>query len=137
MKRAFFLILLVLQSIILAAQIPTSYYNNANNLTGTALRQALHDIIDNHSVKSYSSLYTHFATTDIKSNGLIWDIYSDNPGGTPPYTYTTAQTCSNTPGYENGCFNREHSWPQSWFGGNQSSPMYSDLFHVYPSIIEA
>ena len=63
MKRAFFLILLVLQSIILAAQIPTSYYNNANNLTGTALRQALHDIIDNHTVKSYSSLYTHFAET--------------------------------------------------------------------------
>ena len=133
MKRAFFFILSVFQSIILLAQIPTGYYNNANNLTGTALRQALHDIIDNHTVKSYASLYTHFATTDIKSNGLIWDIYSDNPGGTPPYNYTTAQTCSNTPGYENGCFNREHSWPQSWFGGNQSSPMYSDLFHVYPT----
>ena len=133
MKRAFLIILLVLQSIIVTAQIPTGYYNNANNLTGTALRQALHDIIDNHTVKSYASLYTHFATTDIKSNGLIWDIYSDNPGGTPPYTYTTAQTCSNTPGYENGCFNREHSWPQSWFGGIQSSPMYSDLFHVYPT----
>jgi endonuclease I len=133
MKRAFFLILLVLQSILITAQIPTGYYNNANNLTGTPLRQALHDIIDNHTVKSYSSLYTHFATTDIKSNGLIWDIYSDIPGGTPPYTYTTAQTCSNTPGYENGCFNREHSWPQSWFGGIQSSPMYSDLFHVYPT----
>jgi endonuclease I len=133
MKRAFFLILLVLQSIILTAQIPTGYYNNANNLTGTPLRQALHDIIDNHTVKSYSSLYTHFATTDIKSNGLIWDIYSDNPGGTPPYNYTTAQTCSNTPGYENGCFNREHSWPQSWFGASKSSPMYSDLFHVYPT----
>lgn len=133
MKRAFFLILWVFQSIIVLAQIPTGYYNNANNLTGTALRQALHDIIDNHSVKSYASLYTHFASTDIKSNGLIWDIYSDIPGGTPPYTYTTAQSCSNTPGHENGCFNREHSWPQSWFGGNQSSPMYSDLFHIYPT----
>ena len=133
MKRAFLIILLVLQSIIVTAQIPTGYYNNANNFTGTALRQALHDIIDNHTVKSYSSLYTHFATTDIKNNGLIWDIYSDNPGGTPPYTYTTSQACSNTPGYENGCFNREHSWPQSWFGGNQSSPMYSDLFHIYPT----
>ncbi|OFY71803.1 MAG: hypothetical protein A2265_01200, partial [Bacteroidetes bacterium RIFOXYA12_FULL_33_9] len=32
---------------------------------------------------------------------------------------------------ENDCYNREHSWPQSWF--DESSPMVSDLFHVYPT----
>jgi endonuclease I len=29
------------------------------------------------------------------------------------------------------CYNREHSFPQSWFGN--ASPMVSDLFQVYPT----
>ena len=32
---------------------------------------------------------------------------------------------------EGDCYNREHSFPQSWF--NSQSPMQSDLFHVYPT----
>jgi endonuclease I len=32
---------------------------------------------------------------------------------------------------EGDCYNREHSFPQSWFG--ESAPMKSDLFHVYPT----
>lgn len=30
------------------------------------------------------------------------------------------------------CYNREHSFPKSWFGG-EVLPMYTDLFHLYPT----
>ena len=67
--------------------IPAGYYDGAVGLKGSALRLALHDIIDNHTVRSYDYALTAFVTTDIKYNGKIWDVYSDVPGGTPPYEY--------------------------------------------------
>ena len=130
MKRIFLSIALTFQVLIAFAQIPANYYNTATGLTGTPLRSALHLIIDNHTVKSYAFLYTIYTTSDIKPNGKVWDMYSDNPGGTPPYTFNFGQTCGNYSN-EGDCYNREHSWPQSWF--NSSSPMVSDAFHVYPT----
>lgn len=130
MKKTFLSLLLAIQFVVGFAQIPPNYYNTATGLTGTPLRAALHDIIDNHSSKSYGSLLTYYQTTDKKPNGKVWDMYSDNPGGTPPYEFTFSQNCGNY-STEGDCWNREHSWPQSWF--NSASPMVSDLFHVYPT----
>ncbi len=113
------------------SQIPSGYYDDADGLTGTTLRQALHDIIDNHNSQSYSSLWYHLEDTDKKSNGKVWDMYSDVPGGTPPYEFTFgSDQCGN---YQNegDCYNREHSWPKSWF--NDGYPMYTDLFHLVPT----
>ncbi len=109
--------------------IPPGYYDGTAGLTGSALRVALHDIIRNHTVTSYSYALTAFATTDVKPNGKIWDMYSDVPGGTPPYEYNVGQTGQG--GSEGLGYNREHSFPQSWFGG--ASPMYSDLWILYPT----
>ncbi len=117
---------------IIHAQIPDGYYDSTDGLEGDVLRLALHNIIDNHQVHSYTSLFTHFESTDMKPDGTVWDMYSDVPGGTPPYVYHYggADQCGNYGG-ESDCFNREHSWPQSWF--NSNSPMKTDLFHVYPT----
>jgi len=114
----------------LIADIPPGYYDDAQGLDGEPLRLALHNIIDDHIPQSYSSLYGHFQSTDAKSDGTVWDMYSDVPGGTPPYIYnfTSADQCGNYSG-EGDCFNREHSWPKSWF--NESMPMNTDLFHIY------
>jgi endonuclease I len=109
--------------------IPAGYYDGLDGLRGSALRVALHNIIKNHTVTSYSYALTAFATTDIKPNGKIWDPYSDVPGGTPPYEYNVGQTGQG--GSEGLGYNREHSFPQSWFGG--ASPMYSDLWILYPT----
>ncbi len=130
MKKTLLSFLLLIQTVFLLAQIPAGYYNTATGLTGTPLRAALHNIIDNHSVKSYGSLYTYYQTTDKKLSGKVWDMYSDVPNGIPPYDFNFSQTCGNY-SKEGDCFNREHSWPQSWF--NSNSPMVSDLFHVYPT----
>lgn len=111
------------------AQPPAGYYESADGLTGQALRSALHDIIKDHTAISYSSIWSAFATTDTKPGNVIWDLYSDTPGGTPPYTYTLYDDqCGNYSG-EGDCYNREHSFPSSWFGGG--NPMRTDLFHIY------
>ena len=109
--------------------IPAGYYDSALGLRGTALRAALHDIIKNHAAQSYDYALTAFQTTDVKPNRKVWDIYSDVPGGTPPYEYTFGQSGGGTT--EGGGWNREHSWPESWFGGQL--PTYSDLWVVYPT----
>jgi endonuclease I len=126
-----FIIILTLSIASLWAQIPTGYYSDATGLSGAPLHQALHDIIDNHTVVSYGSLWTHYQTTDAKQNGKVWDMYSDIPGGTPPYEFTfVSDQCGNYGG-EGDCYNREHSWPKSWF--NDTAPMNTDIFHVVPS----
>jgi len=111
---------------------PNGYYDSAENLVEESLRLALHNIIDGHNSQSYSSLHEHFESTDPKPNGTVWDMYSDIPGGTSPYVYyfTSNDQCGNYSG-EGDCYNREHSWPSSWF--NNGSPMKSDLFHVIPT----
>jgi endonuclease I len=115
-----------------ATQPPQGYYNPADGLTGKALQQALHDIIDEHTVIAYDDLYSCFLATDIKPDNVVWDMYSDVPGGTPAYIYHygSGQECGNY-NSEADCFNREHSFPKSWFG--DIPPMNSDLFHIYPT----
>jgi endonuclease I len=132
MYRFTLLCLSVLIPFLGLAQIPIGYYDSAEGLNGTELREALKEIIDGHSVQSYGSLWTHFQSTDVKDDGKVWDMYSDVPGGTPDYTYTfVSDQCGNYSG-EGDCYNREHSFPKSWFGGN-TPPMYTDLFHVVAS----
>lgn len=110
---------------------PEGYYKDAEGYFGEELAVALHDIIDDHTVLSYSQLWTAFQTTDRKSDGTVWDMYSDIPGGSPDYTYLfVTDQCGNYSG-EGSCYNREHSFPKSWF--NDGSPMYTDLFHLYPT----
>jgi endonuclease I len=117
------------------AQPPAGYYSTATG-TGYTLKTQLYNIIKNHTVIPYSSLYACYEgtyngnATDKKANGKVWDMYSDIPNGTPPYEFNWSQKCG-TYNAEGQCFNREHSFPQSWF--NSQSPMQSDLFHVYPT----
>ena len=114
-------------------QAPAGYYNAAANLNGQQLRVALFNIIKAHNVQPYNALWTAFETTDKKANGKVWDIYSDIPGGTPPYQYTFITDQCGSGGYDSeaDCYNREHSWPRSYF--NEQAPMNSDLFHIYPT----
>ena len=111
-------------------RIPAGYYDSALGLRGAQLRAALHDIIKNHSVVSYDGAWAAYRTTDWKPNGKVWDVYSDIPGGTPPYEYTFDQI-GGVGGREGTGYTREHVWCKNWFGGTVS-PMYSDLWIIYP-----
>lgn len=113
------------------SQPPAGYYNGTEGLIGSALQSKLHTIIKNHTSLSYSGVWSAFYSTDDKPNGKVWDMYSDNPGGTPPYTYSFGTNQCGNYNSEGDCYNREHSWPASWF--NDGYPMYSDLFQLYPT----
>jgi endonuclease I len=124
-------LLLVLASLPATAQPPDGYYSSADGLTGKALQQALHDIIDEHTSVTYADLWTCFQNTDKKPDGTVWDMYSDIPGGNPAYTFTFITGQCGDYSKEGDCYNREHSFPKSWF--NDAAPMYTDLFHIYPT----
>lgn len=112
-------------------QIPSGYYDDAEGLYNEELRTALYDIISPHTVRSYSSLWNYFFDTDRKENGYVWDMYSDVPGGEPAYNYTFFDDQCGNYSDEGSCYNREHSFPKSWFGN--ASPMNTDLYHLYPT----
>ena len=114
-------------SVLTFAVEPSGYYNAAVGKSGDALRTALQTIITlGHSVTSYDGLYPAYGTTDVNpSTGKIWDVYSNCN-----FTYGTDEN-HGTNGAECVNYNREHTTPQSWFSG--ASPMYSDLFNVYPT----
>lgn len=117
----------------LSAQPPAGYYFTAENLNGEALRTELHNIIKQHSSVSYNQLWQSFYSTDSRpDNGKVWDIYSDKPGYTASYYFTFGSDQCGNYNSEGDCYNREHSVPKSWFGGNVA-PMYTDLFHLYPT----
>ena len=127
MRRHYITLLAVLAVLCASAAAPNgsgTYYQNANGKKGAALKSALCGIIYNRTEKSYDYLWTAFYSTDVRSNGKIWDMYSNITNYTP---VTSGSSYSE----EGDCYNREHSFPQSWFGGN--APMYTDLHHIYPT----
>ena len=120
----FGLMLAALVSIQAVAAIPSGYYNNAQGKSDQALKTALHKIIKGHTKRSYDNLWTDFKTTDCNGN-IIIDRYSDSQ-----FIYNT-----NRCGTYNGigdCYNREHSIPNSWWGGLSSDTAYTDLHHMFP-----
>ena len=114
---------------------PTGYYDAATG-TGYTLKTQLHNIIDGQTTLSYGNLHTYFETTDAdnyyENDGSVLDMYSENPTGTDPYnfSFSSGDQCGSYAS-EGDCYNREHSFPKSWF--NDGYPMYADLFHLYPT----
>ena len=101
-----------------------AYYQNADGKTGSELKTAMCGIIYNRTEKSYDDLWTAYQSTDVRSDGKIWDMYSNITNYDPV-------NGSHANSEEGSGFNREHSFPKSWFGG-EVMPMYTDLHHLYP-----
>lgn len=120
------------------AQVPATYYNSAIGLTGSALKQELHDITTSeHSPVSYDYLWTSFQSTDVdnyyESDGTVMDMYSENPSAADPYNFNYTGDQCGTYVAEGGCYNREHTFPKAWWGGAESGDKYTDLNQVIPS----
>lgn len=108
-----------------AASLPT-YYQQIDGKAGKTLFDAVQKVTKTgYSSLGYDGLWTAFKTTDKKSNGQVWDMYSNCN-----WTFGSDQCGS----YSNecDCYNREHSIPKSWFGGSTSGPG-CDIFHLVPT----
>ena len=123
-NRFLLLVVFALTGFGLEAQIPYGYYNATSGKTGDELKTALHNIIKGHHSVSYGGLLNAFAYTDCKPSGMLWDIYSD-------IEYSPSTGVCGDYEQEGDCWNREHTWPQSWF--NENTTPRCDLFHVYPT----
>ncbi|MEI8204331.1 MAG: endonuclease [Bacteroidota bacterium] len=111
--------------------IHAQYYDSCQGKYGAALKTQLYNIIKDHTIIDYGAIWAAFYYTDMKPDTTIWDMYSDIPGGTPPYSFIYLSNQCGNYSAEGDCYNREHSFPKSWFG--DVPPMNSDLFHIYPT----
>ena len=117
-----------------------TYYSAANNTCGATLKTKMRTIINGEcngvqfSQMSYGSGYLNgvwgaFQTTDcVAGTSTIIDRYSCITS----YTVGTDQGSSSSEEGKGG-YNREHSFPKSWFGGSTSAGPGTDLFHIYPT----
>ena len=120
----FGLMLAVLVGMQANAAVPSGYYTNAQGKSDQALKMALHKIIKGHTKRSYDNLWSDFKKTDCNGT-IIIDRYS-----TTQYTWQSDQCGQyNSVG---DCYNREHSIPNSWWGGSDSDTAYTDLHHMFP-----
>ena len=98
---------------------PPGYYASAEGKGGQSLRQALHEIIDAHTVLEYSMTDEAFALTDRDPADASRVILIYSRRSEP------ALCCT-------GEWNREHVWPNS-LGIDRRLPPYSDLHNLRPS----
>lgn len=117
-------LLFLLISVQLSAQAPANYYDGAKGKSAKTLLIALHDIIDGHHNVGYDGLWAVYKTSDVRTDGTIWDMYSTSK-------FVLGKGACGNYKYVGDCYNREHSFPKSWF--SNGSPMTSDAFHIYPT----
>ncbi|MCF0198552.1 MAG: endonuclease [Bacteroidaceae bacterium] len=127
MKRYYLLFITLLGMTVSFAQTfnKAGYYAAADGQKGAALKTALASCISSHTTISYNSLCDAYVTTDTRPDGKVWDMYS--------CTTNFVHNQDNKGNYskEGDMYNREHSFPKSWF--DNASPMSSDLVHVIPT----
>ncbi|MCB0425120.1 MAG: endonuclease, partial [Mangrovimonas sp.] len=130
-----YVIALSLVSFLAFAQIPAGYYSSATG-TGYTLKTQLHNIIDNHNDQGYDAMDGFIASYDLDNyyevgSNTILDVYSENPSGNDPYTFSpVGDECGNY-NSEGDCYNKEHVIPQSAF--NDAYPMRSDAHQLLPT----
>lgn len=124
----------------LLADMPRDYYpNSLEGKNGAELKTELHNLLKNHTRLPYGSYdynriactWTVFKKSDVRPNGKVWDMYSNNS-----YNF------SNGAGATKG-MNIEHSVPKSWWGDaydETATPLTRfkydgsyDLHHLTPS----
>lgn len=138
MKTHFFslFVLLATASMSCAATITApdkipEYYADVDGKSGKDLWNAISSIT-NRGFKSigYAKLYSAYLKTDVYPSdsvgkaGKIWDMYGE-------CAFSLNNTCGNYNGVCD-CYNREHSIPQSWWGGGTGG-IGNDIFHVLPT----
>lgn len=98
------------------------------SLRDQALVAALHDKLSkDHKELTYAALWSAYASVDTDREGCagIFDFYSSA-------CWSAAQKCGSYEA-EGDCFNREHTWPKSWWGGSEALPQHHDLIVVLPT----
>lgn len=99
---------------------PAGYYDTATATSSALLRQQLHNIIDNHIMRSYGDARQALAILDVDPNNVN-NLIAIYDGTSLPKIWDAGVT-----------WNREHTWPRSR-GVGTSGPDNSDLHMLRPA----
>ena len=132
MKKQYAIFRIVLISIIIAplfviGQIPPGYYDEALGLNGEELKEALHDIIDNHDEPSYNDLRDFI----LKAS----DEDPENPNNVI-LLYSGISRPKSMFGGNIGDWNREHVWAKSHGDFGNNPPSGTDAHHIRPTDVQ-
>ncbi len=117
------------------------YYQSIDGTSGKELLDAIQQVAKlgyRNTDFRYDSVWLAFKYTDLRPDGLVWEIYSDCQ-----FEYEKDRTSNTEQTGECKGYNREHAMCQSWFGeydlqgkkmssSKKNSPG-SDIFHIYPT----
>lgn len=123
---------------------PGTYYNSLDTTRSCAnlKTQLYHLISSNINAIIYSQVDNYYNRTDQKpaeSGGgfVIVDRYSsENPNGLDYCSFRyPSGFCLTTPSDTNQCvcYNKEHTFPKSYFGGDPMKDVYSDMHYIWPA----
>ncbi len=125
MKRIEITLALLMIAVVCLAQTDLqTYYASTSGLNKGELKTALFEIIKNPTVVGYDNLWLYFPQTDRRTDGKVWDMYSNN-------IYEFPDDGSTVTGMD-----REHAFPKSWWSSgvkNDAYGCYSDLFNLNPA----
>ena len=117
---------------ILASSADDYYSSIDSSARDDELLSQLKTLINNHHVLSYDEVWDAFATID-DNDSTDCPATDDIKGLYSMYCWTRSEQCGSFH-QEGDCYNREHSWPKSWWGGFENGKnAQTDLFHLYPT----
>ncbi len=117
---ALLLTLLALTAASAIGEIPEGYYESAIGKTGESLKNALHDIIDDHDELSYDTAYDALEVLDADPAN------SENVIG----IYSRFRMDADEQYHDGDGWVREHVWPQSFGNFGRTAGAGTDLHHL-------
>ncbi|MFW5781955.1 MAG: endonuclease I family protein [Candidatus Muiribacteriaceae bacterium] len=96
------------------------YYEYVSELQDEELKAKLHELVKNHHYLGYSGARREMFGEIDNEYGEVEGVYTGlvvKTNGIPNHTI----------------MNCEHTWPQSKFGGGETTAKKSDIFHLYPT----
>ena len=143
MRILYISIISVFLSVCTAVAGPGTYYNSIDTSKScSTFKTALAQLItQNYVIIQYGSVDNYYNLTDLKpaeSGGgdVVADKYSsENPNGADycSFRYPADFCLGRSSSTECFCYDKEHVFPKSWFGGADVYPMYSDIHFIWPA----
>jgi endonuclease I len=121
----------MLLSVGASATYKSGYYDKMDGKKKEELKQAAKECVQSHTMLDYTNLPNNWVYTDVypdlvNGNKRWWEMYSDEN-----YYIKSGQTGLTS--FRSNNMQREHSVPKSWWGSDDSSPAWTDIFNLYPS----
>lgn len=131
MKKFLLSAIILVSAIAGNATYKAGYYDKMEGKKKEALKAAVKECVASHTTLNYTNLPNSWIYTDVYPdlyNGKQrwWEMYSNEV-----YLINANQTGLES--FRANNMQREHSVPKSWWGSDDSSPAWTDIYNLYPS----